>query len=504
MQPPRYLLAAPLPYCHTCPYSFALHAHPAIIGARRLQVVPRASLEFNRTSLPDHCRYKYLLNLAGNAASSRLKYLFFCNSTVVSPLRSGGNDGAGPGNEYEEFWYHRLKANENVLLPPDVTFLPGLIRELQLDDIRARRIAAAGTEWARRELTKSGVWCYWAGLLSKLAALQRKGGALDHSDAGDSLRESLKAGGPQPSRIMPCCVCDEDNGNGRLLTATDPAEQAPSPAFSFVASDTVGPGESAASSRSAATAAYQAEKDATKRAAHDHRAKFTTAATDANKHRTNDNNNLHHGYKKLVGSCQAKYPELLSRVKRELKPWEKRGISREMTEAIWRCGSKDARDARRLFGVYISIRDGSVAAERGGAGNWRAGAMADFIRSVAEEYNLPDCDFVMITADHASQAFHRPYNGSFNARLAPLVVPYRLQRDDGTVAAPGKTMLPQRLHFSLVADGHISVFLLTVHSTFLRLDLFPQRLSTSKPPTYRRSCKLASCSCGEVSLGRAD
>jgi len=55
-------------------------------------------LRYKPTSMPDHCKYKYLLNLAGNAASSRFKYLFMCNSTVISPVRSGGFGGAGPGN----------------------------------------------------------------------------------------------------------------------------------------------------------------------------------------------------------------------------------------------------------------------------------------------------------------------------------------------------------------------------------------------------------------------
>jgi hypothetical protein len=78
------------------------------------QTILPPDLRFNRTSLVDHCAFKYLLNLAGNAASNRLKYLFFCNATVVSPVRAGGFGGAGPGNEYEEFFFHRLQPNVTV------------------------------------------------------------------------------------------------------------------------------------------------------------------------------------------------------------------------------------------------------------------------------------------------------------------------------------------------------------------------------------------------------
>jgi len=35
----------------------------------------RPDLFFNETTIPEHCRFKYLLNLAGNAASSRFKVI---------------------------------------------------------------------------------------------------------------------------------------------------------------------------------------------------------------------------------------------------------------------------------------------------------------------------------------------------------------------------------------------------------------------------------------------
>ena len=147
-------------------------------AAKRLRnVTPDPGNRFTFTSHEDHCRYRYLLNLAGNGGSNRFKYLFFCNSTVVSPKRNGGLGGAGPGNEFEEFFYHRLVPGEHFVEPPSVDDLPAAVRKLRRNDATARRIAAKGVEWAILELTQQGASCYWAHLIHLLAKLQRKGGA---------------------------------------------------------------------------------------------------------------------------------------------------------------------------------------------------------------------------------------------------------------------------------------------------------------------------------------
>jgi hypothetical protein len=163
-----------------------------------------------------------------------------------------------------------------------------------------------------------------------------------------------------------------------------------------------------------------------------------------------------------VDSCLARYPELLARVDIELAPWAARGITRAMVDSLWRCGPSHEPDARRVFGAIISIRSGSVATERAGVSNLRAQILADMVRSIAEEFPLPDCDFTMSTADHPSHAFYRPYNGSFHPQLAPLLVPYRLQRDDGTVAAPGR---PRLMLFCLFVPlpQRYCVIVLTLH-----------------------------------------
>ena len=47
--------------------------------------------------MPEHCRYKYLLNFDGQAASFRYKTLFLCGSLVLSV-----------DLQWEEFWYEYL------------------------------------------------------------------------------------------------------------------------------------------------------------------------------------------------------------------------------------------------------------------------------------------------------------------------------------------------------------------------------------------------------------
>lgn len=49
-------------------------------------------------SLEDHCKYKYLFNYRGVAASFRFKHLFLCNSLVFHV-----------GSDWIEFFYPALK-----------------------------------------------------------------------------------------------------------------------------------------------------------------------------------------------------------------------------------------------------------------------------------------------------------------------------------------------------------------------------------------------------------
>ena len=144
----------------------------------------------NVVTLEDHCHYRYLLQLQGHGASARLKYLFACKSLVVFPRVAGGTQSA-PGNQYEEFFYDLLQDDVNVARVDTVRDLPKFIRKLEAEErnaterslelgrtikTKAQRIAEAGAEMAEKYFTEDAASCYWAHLISKLSALQKKGG----------------------------------------------------------------------------------------------------------------------------------------------------------------------------------------------------------------------------------------------------------------------------------------------------------------------------------------
>ena len=61
-------------------------------------VTEQLGLDFSEPApMPEHCRYKYLLNFDGQAASFRYKTLFLCGSLVLSV-----------DLQWEEFWYEYL------------------------------------------------------------------------------------------------------------------------------------------------------------------------------------------------------------------------------------------------------------------------------------------------------------------------------------------------------------------------------------------------------------
>jgi hypothetical protein len=168
------------------------------------------------------------------------QYLFFCNSTVVAPVRAGGLAGAGPNNEFEEFFFHRLKDGDNCFRPKTVFELPELIHSLQPSatksssssssknpiksssvasgDVLAQAVASRGAAWASKELTQRAAHCYWAYVIHRVAALEKQGQALpprpSNSDGPRGTHEAdpwwaKKQGGRGNDGIPP-----ESNGAG--------------------------------------------------------------------------------------------------------------------------------------------------------------------------------------------------------------------------------------------------------------------------------------------------
>ncbi|XP_054279831.1 O-glucosyltransferase rumi homolog isoform X2 [Macrosteles quadrilineatus] len=114
-------------------------------------------------SLEDHCKYKYLFNFRGVAASFRFKYLFLCNSLVFHV-----------GDEWLEFFYPALK--------PWVHYIPvksnaskyelrKLLEFFKEHDDLAQEIAQRGRDFVWDHLRNKEIICYWRQLLKQYAKL---------------------------------------------------------------------------------------------------------------------------------------------------------------------------------------------------------------------------------------------------------------------------------------------------------------------------------------------
>jgi protein glucosyltransferase len=107
-------------------------------------------------SFESQCKYKYLLNMKGVAASFRYKHLFLCKSLVLNV-----------DSEWIEFFY--------PFLQPWIHFVPvntdfsDLIIKLQFlrdNDQIAERIADRGFQFIWNHLTTESIECYWRRLLT--------------------------------------------------------------------------------------------------------------------------------------------------------------------------------------------------------------------------------------------------------------------------------------------------------------------------------------------------
>ncbi|XP_063241641.1 O-glucosyltransferase rumi homolog [Bacillus rossius redtenbacheri] len=117
----------------------------------------------DEVSLEDHCRYRYLFNFRGVAASFRFKHLFICQSLVFHV-----------GDEWLEFFYPLLQPWVHYI-PVDSSSTENDIRQLlqfalQHDD-EMQKIAKRGNEFIWNHLRMEDVICYWEVLLLKYAEL---------------------------------------------------------------------------------------------------------------------------------------------------------------------------------------------------------------------------------------------------------------------------------------------------------------------------------------------
>ncbi|XP_039252811.2 protein O-glucosyltransferase 1-like [Styela clava] len=111
--------------------------------------------------LLEHCKYKYLFNFRGVAASFRLKHLFLCDSLVYHV-----------GSDWIEFFYPALKPWVHYIPVQDnLNAVEQLLKFAKENDQVVKNIATRGREFIEQYLTMSEVKCYWKQLLKKYGKL---------------------------------------------------------------------------------------------------------------------------------------------------------------------------------------------------------------------------------------------------------------------------------------------------------------------------------------------
>jgi len=98
----------------------------------------------NYVSLPDHCRYKYLIDVEGVGFSARLKLLFFSGRPVFLQDRP-----------WREFYFDRLEPFEHYIpVRRDLSDLSARLDWAEANPLECSRIAANAQAFARRHLTR--------------------------------------------------------------------------------------------------------------------------------------------------------------------------------------------------------------------------------------------------------------------------------------------------------------------------------------------------------------
>ncbi|XP_065366244.1 O-glucosyltransferase rumi homolog [Calliphora vicina] len=114
-------------------------------------------------SFEEHCRYKYLFNFRGVAASFRFKHLFLCKSLVFHV-----------GDEWLEFFYPSMKPWIHYVplqKYPTEKDIEDILEFFEEHDDVAREIANNGYEFIRNHLRMHDIECYWRKLLKNYAKM---------------------------------------------------------------------------------------------------------------------------------------------------------------------------------------------------------------------------------------------------------------------------------------------------------------------------------------------
>jgi hypothetical protein len=112
----------------------------------------------NFKTIQQYCQYKYLLHQEGWSYSNRLKYLLLCGSPVIYANFFG----------WEEYWYHLLKHDYNIVVFKDKEnekAFKNLTQAIIQDDKKAKFIGTNGRALIQKYLSEQAVLCYFRNLL---------------------------------------------------------------------------------------------------------------------------------------------------------------------------------------------------------------------------------------------------------------------------------------------------------------------------------------------------
>ena len=110
----------------------------------------------------NNCKYRYLLHIDGNVASSRLASELHIGSTIFKQHSFSS-----------EYFYPLLRPWEHyVPVATSLQDVPDKLAWARANPMKARAIADNGPRFVRRHLHKHAVACYWWQLLRAFAELQ--------------------------------------------------------------------------------------------------------------------------------------------------------------------------------------------------------------------------------------------------------------------------------------------------------------------------------------------
>jgi len=132
---------------------------PSLIDAK--WTVSRAPMQL--VALEDHCRYKFLINIAGATYSARLKYLLLCGSTLLQV-----------DEPHTEFFQSRMKAFEHfVPVKADWSDFMDRVEWIRQNPAEAERIGQRGQKFAREELRVTDVLGHMYDVVTALGKQQK-------------------------------------------------------------------------------------------------------------------------------------------------------------------------------------------------------------------------------------------------------------------------------------------------------------------------------------------